>query len=78
MVDTFFEEMNILIVPFGKLEALEAARSSIGNWDFTENAHDYTIGATALILDVKLVTNNVKHFQWMDNVVTPTDVMQEL
>lgn len=78
MVDAFLEQMNVLIIPFGKLEALEAAKASIGNWDFKENAHDYTIGATALILDAKLVTNNVKHFQWMDNVISPDDLMREL
>lgn len=78
MVDAFLEQMNVIIIPFGKLEALEAVKASIGNWDFKKNAHDYTIGATALILDAKLVTNNVKHFKWMDNVITPDDLMREL
>ncbi len=72
MVDAFLKQMNITIIPFGKDEA---AIRSIGNWDFSENTRDYTIGATAIKLDVELVTNNTKHFNWMENVSTPNDVM---
>lgn len=75
MVNAFLEQMNVSVVQFGKLEASKAANASIGNWDFKENAHDYAIAATAIILDAKLVTNNVKHFKWLDNVVTPADLM---
>lgn len=75
MVDAFLKQMNIAIIPFGKDEATEAARRSIGNWNFSENARDYTIGATTIKLDAELVTNNTKHFNWMENVSTPDDVM---
>lgn len=78
MVDAFLEQMDITIVPFGKEEAVEAARGSIGNWDFSENARDYAIGATAIQLDAKLVTNNIKHYNWMKNVVTVEDVLRDL
>ncbi|MBI4814359.1 MAG: type II toxin-antitoxin system VapC family toxin [Methanobacterium sp.] len=75
MVNAFLEQMNISVVPFGKQDAFEVANASIGRWDFSENAHDYAIGATAIILRAKLVTNNIKHFQWMDDVLTPEEVM---
>lgn len=76
MVDAFLDQMNISIVPFGKDDAAEAARGPIGNWDFSDNARDYAIGATALRLNAKLVTYNIKHFKWMENVVTPHDVLE--
>lgn len=78
MVDAFLEQMNITIVSFGKEEAAGAARESIGNWDFSENARDYVIGATAIKLDAKLVTNNIKHFKWMVNVSTVEEVFGNL
>ncbi len=77
MVDTFLEQMNISIVPFGKDDAAEAASGFIGNWDFKDNARDYTIGATAIKLNAKLVTNNLEHFKWMENVVTPDEVLKK-
>lgn len=77
MVDTLLEQMNISIVPFGKDDAAEAVRGSIGNWDFKDNTRDYAIGATAIKLNVKLVTNNLKHFEWMENVVTPDDILEK-
>ncbi len=76
MVDAFLKQMNVIVVPFGKDEAVEVARGSIGNWDFSENARDYAIGATAIKLNATLVTNNVKHFKWMENVVTSEDVVK--
>ena len=78
MVDTFLKQMNVTIVPFGKDEAVEAAQGSIGNWDFSENARDYAIGATAIKLNAKLVTNNIKYFKWMKNVVTIEDMIQNM
>ncbi len=77
MVNAFLEQMNITIVPFGKNEAAAAARGSLGNWDFGENARDYAIGATAIILNARLVTNNIKHFKWMENVITPEDILEK-
>lgn len=77
MVNAFLEQMNITIVPFGKNEAAQAARGSLGNWDFSENARDYAIGATAIRLNAKLVTNNIKHFKWMENVITPEDILEK-
>lgn len=76
MVDAFLEQMNVIIVPFGKDEAIEAAHGSIGNWDFKENARDYAIGATAIKLNAQLVTNNIKHFEWMEGVLTPENILK--
>ncbi|MBI4813075.1 MAG: PIN domain nuclease [Methanobacterium sp.] len=75
MTDAFLEQMNISVVPFGQSDAIEAAHSAIGNWDFAEDARDYAIGATAITLTGKLVTYNVKHFKWIENVVTPDEVI---
>ena len=75
MVDTFLKQMNISIIPFGRFEAIEAAHCAIGNWDFSENARDYAIGATAIKLNGKLVTYNIKHFKWMGNVITPDELI---
>jgi len=75
MVDAFLEQMNISVVPFGRDEAVEAAHRSIENWDFSENARDYAIGATAIKLNAKLVTNNIKHFKWMEGVTTPDELI---
>jgi len=77
MVNAFLEQMNITIVPFGKNEAAKAAHGSLGNWDFSENARDYAIGATAIRLNAMLVTNNIKHFKWMENVITPEDILEK-
>lgn len=75
MLDALLEQMNIKIIPFGKDEAVEAACGCIGKWDFSENARDYAIGATAIKLNGKLVTYNLKHFKWMKNVTTPDDIL---
>ncbi len=75
MVDAFLKQMNVSVIPFGKDEAAEAARGTIRNWDFSENARDYAIGATAIKLNATLVTNNVKHFKWMENVATSEELM---
>jgi len=77
MVDTFLEEMNISIVPFGKDEALTAALAAIGRWDFKDNARDYSIGATAVRLKGQLVTYNIKDFKWLENVVTPEEILKK-
>jgi tRNA(fMet)-specific endonuclease VapC len=60
MVDTFLEQINVSVVPFGKEEALTAALTAIGRWDFKDNARDYSIGATAGKLSGLLITNNTR------------------
>ena len=77
MVDAFLEQMNITVVPFGKNEATKAAQSRFNNWDSNENARKYTIASTAISLNAKLVTNNSKDFKWMDNVLTPDDILEK-
>ena len=77
MVNTFLEEMNVIVVPFGIEEASKAAQGAIGNWDFSENARDYAIGSTAVAMDAILVTNNLKHFKWLENVVNPDEILSK-
>jgi predicted nucleic acid-binding protein len=77
MVDAFLDQMNITIVPFGKNEAINAAKSSFGNWNSSKNSREYAIGSTAINLNAKLVTNNLKDFKWMDNVITPEDLLEK-
>ncbi len=75
MVEVFLEQMNVSVVPFGKIEVSNATKKYIENSDFSGNFRDYAIGATALTLDAQLVTNNVENFQWLDEVITLDDVM---
>lgn len=76
MVDAFLEQMNITVVPFGKEEAAQEAKSSTKNPD-TQNPRNYAIGATAISIGAKLVTNNIDDFKWMDNVITPDDILEK-
>lgn len=76
MVNAFLKQMNLTVIPFGKDEASKAAKIAIGNWDFSENARDYEIGATAIKLNARLVTYNLKDFNWMDNINTPDQIME--
>ena len=76
MVDAFLEQMNITIVPFGKEEAAQEAKSSTKNPD-NQNMRNYAIGATAISIGAQLVTNNQENFKWMDNVLTPDDIMEK-
>ena len=59
MVDTFLEQMNVSIVPFGTYEALTPALDAVGNWDFKVNARDYSI-AKSVQLKGQLVTYNTR------------------
>ena len=76
MVNAFLEQMNINIVPFGKNEAIKAAKYSVNNWKPVENPREYIIGSTALLLNAKLVTNDIKNFKWIDKVITPDELMK--
>ena len=77
MVNAFLEQMNITIVPFGKNEAIEAAKNSFNNLISFENPREYVIGSTALILNAKLVTDNIKNFKWLDKVITPDEIIKK-
>lgn len=77
MVDAFLDQMNITIVPFGKNEAIQAAKNCFKNWNSNENTREYAIGSTAINLGAKLVTNNLKDFKWMENVITPEEVLEK-
>lgn len=76
MVDAFLKHMNISVVPFGKKEAVAEAKSSTINWNSSGNVRNYVIGITAISLGAKLVTNDKKHFRWMDDVITTDDVVE--
>lgn len=78
MVDTFLKQMNVTVTPFGKEEAMLAVANCLGNWDFSKNARDYAIGATAIKMNAKLVTNNTKHFKWLPNILTPQQILDNL
>ncbi|MGZ7209758.1 MAG: PIN domain-containing protein [Methanobacterium sp.] len=77
MVDAFLEQMNITVVPFGKKEAVTEAKSIKKDWNSTENVRDYAIGATAINLNAKLVTSNLKKFSWLDNVATMDEILKK-
>jgi predicted nucleic acid-binding protein len=77
MVDAFLDQMNITVVPFGKDEAIQAAKNSFKNWNSNEDTREYAIGSTELNLGAKLVTNNLKDFKWMENVITPEEILEK-
>ncbi len=69
--------LDIEIVTFDKGQALIAAKNALQGHDFSDNAVDYAIGAYAYKRKIPLVTNNKKHFKWLDEVYTPAEVMQK-
>ena len=76
MVNAFLEQMNINIAPFGKNEAIKAAKNNKMDWNFSKNAREYIIGSTAILLNAKLITNNLKSFKWLNNALTPDEIME--
>lgn len=76
--DAFLNLHGIGVVPLDAMIAKISARSAIGRWDFKEKARDYTIGATAIVCEAKLVTYNKRDFEWLpqDRVVSPEELME--
>jgi len=76
--DAFLNLHGIGVFPLDAMVARISARSAVGRWDFKEKARDYTIGATALVCEAKLVTYNKKDFEWLprDRVVSPEELME--
>ena len=76
--DAFLSLHGIGVVPLDAMIAKISARSAIGRWDFKEKARDYTIGATAIVCEAKLVTYNKRDFEWLpqDRVVSPEKLME--
>ncbi len=75
MVNTFLKEANIKLCHSEKKKQKSRCKR-LDNWDFSENARDYAIGGTALSLNAKLITNNKKHFKWM-NAITPKESLNQ-
>ncbi|MFQ6075292.1 MAG: type II toxin-antitoxin system VapC family toxin [Candidatus Bathyarchaeia archaeon] len=75
--DTFLELHGIQVIPLDSEIAKITAQSAVGRWDFREKARDYTIGATAISCDAKLVTYNKRDFEWLPSgmVASPEEVM---
>lgn len=76
MVDAFLQQMNITIVPFSMDEAIIAAKRGVEDPHFNENAREYAIASTAAILNAKLVTTNIHDYKWLENVVTPDEILE--
>jgi hypothetical protein len=68
---------NIEIVPIDRNLALIAAKNALQYHDLSNNAMDYTIGAYAYKRKIPLVTNNKKHFRWLNEVYAPAELMQK-
>lgn len=77
MVDAFLEQMNITVVPLGKEEAIKSAESGFNDPHFIKNVRDYAIASTAISLNAKLVTNNIENFKWLENSMTPDEVIKK-
>jgi ribosomal protein S1 len=69
--------LDIEIVPFEKTLAMIAARSAIPRHDMSKNAMDYAIGSYAYRRKIPLITNNKKHFAWLEEVYSPEEFMKE-
>lgn len=69
--------LDIEVVPFDKTLAMIAARNALPGHDVSRNASDYAIGAYAYKRKIPLVTNNKKHYKWLAEVYTPTEMMQK-
>jgi len=76
--DAFLNIHGIGVVPLDATIAKTSARSATGRWDFKEKARDYTIGATAIVCEAKLVTYNKRDFEWLpqNTVVSPEELME--
>jgi hypothetical protein len=68
---------NIEVVPIDRDLALIAAKNAIQYKDLSNNAMDYTIGSYAYKRKIPLLTNNKKHFKWLNEVYTPAEFMQK-
>jgi len=69
--------LDIEIIPFDKTLALIAAKNALLKYDLSNNAVDYAIGAYAYKRKIPMVTNNKKHFKWLDEVYTPAEFMDK-
>ncbi len=69
--------MNMEIVPFDKTLVLIAAKNALSKYDLSNNAVDYAIGAYAYKCKIPFITNNKKHFKWLQEVYTPAEFMQK-
>lgn len=69
--------LDIEIVPFEKTLAMIAARSAIPRHDMSKNAMDYAIGSYAYRRKIPLITNNKKHFAWLEEVYSPEEFMKK-
>ncbi|MGB9937864.1 MAG: type II toxin-antitoxin system VapC family toxin [Methanobacterium sp.] len=77
MVDAFLEQMNITVVPLDKTEAIKSAKNGFNDPHFIKNIRDYAIASTAINLKAMLVTNNIKAFKWLENSITPDEVIEK-
>jgi tRNA(fMet)-specific endonuclease VapC len=69
--------IGIDIVPFDRGQALIGAKSALQGHDLSDNARDYAIGAYAYERKIPFITNNKKHFKWLQEVYTPVEFMQK-
>ena len=69
--------LEIDVVPFDKELALLTANKALPGHDLSENAVDYAIGAYAYKRKIPFITNNKKHFKWIQEVYTPIEFMQK-
>jgi predicted nucleic acid-binding protein len=74
MVDTILNEMNVVVVPIGTEEAKMVIEKS--SKDFIKSARDYVVGCTAILMGANLVTDNLENFQWLENVCTPSQILE--
>jgi predicted nucleic acid-binding protein len=69
--------LDIEIIPFDRSLAQIAANNALSKYDLSTHAVDYAIGAYAYKRKIPLITNNKKHFAWVDEVYTPEEFMKK-
>ena len=68
---------DIEIVSYDRNLALVTVKNALKDHDLSDNTMDYTIGAYAYKRKIPMITNNKKHFKWLDEVYTPAEMMQK-
>lgn len=79
-LQTVLSGIRTSIIPLEKATGERAVDEAVKNpkLPFKHHARDFLVGATALQQDAILVTQNKKHFRWMEESVrSPDEIMRE-
>lgn len=69
--------LKVTIVSFDRELALVAVHTASIKHDMRQNGRDHTIGAYAYRRKIPMITNNKKHFTFIEEVYTPDEYMEK-